>query len=179
MALIWLYSKQIPMAMLPFAVYSIFHVATYTRSNILPTLQPQPASTAPGAKQQSSALADSIGRFVKQYYDASMTLVAILEILLFFRLLFSAMLFQKGSWVLIVIYTAFIRVRHSQSPFVRNAVTQMTARIDAALANQNTPPAVRNIWEQVKGSIRAAGDATDINRFMASQQAGVPQKKAQ
>jgi len=179
MALIWLYSRQILMAMLPFAVYSIFHVATYTRSNILPTLQPQPAATTPGAKPQSSALADTIGRFVKQYYDTSMTLVAVLEILLFFRLLFSAMLFQKGSWVLLVIYTAFIRVRHSQSPFVQGAVTQLTARIDAALANQNTPPAVRNIWEQAKGSIRAAADATDINRFMARQQSGVPQKKAQ
>jgi len=178
MALIWLYSKQIPMAMLPFAVYSIFHVATYTRSNILPTLQPQPAAATPGAKPPTSALADNIGRFVKQYYDSSMTLVAVLEILLFFRLLFSALLFQRGSWVLIVIYTAFIRVRHSQSPFVQNAVTQMTARIDALLANQNTPPALRNIWEQAKGGIRAAADATDVNK-MASRQAGAPPKKAQ
>ena len=30
MALVWLVSRQIPLALLPFTVYSIFHVATYT-----------------------------------------------------------------------------------------------------------------------------------------------------
>lgn len=179
MALVWLYSKQIPIAIAPFAVYSIFHVATYTRSNLLPVLQPQPAATTPGAKPPTSALADTIGRFVKQYYDSSMTLVAVLEILLFLRLFGSAILFTKGSWVLLAIYSAFIRVRHSQSPFVQGAVTQLTARIDAALANQNTPPAVRNIWEQVKAGVRAAADATDVNRLVRQPAAGTAPKKAQ
>lgn len=30
MALVWLFSRQIPLALLPFTVYSVFHVATYT-----------------------------------------------------------------------------------------------------------------------------------------------------
>lgn len=178
MAMIWLFSRQIPLAILPFAVYSIFHVATYTRANLLPTLQPPQQSSQPGAKPQSSALSDTIGRFVKDYYDSSMTLVAILEIALWFRLMGSAMLFQRGSWILFAIYTVFFRARYSQSSFVQGAVGQLTARADATLANQNTSPAVRNAWDTLKGVVRQVADATDVNKYAGGQRQAAP-KKAQ
>jgi hypothetical protein len=178
MALVWLFSRQIPLAVLPFAVYSVFHVATYVRSNLLPTIQPQPAATAPGAKPKASAASETIGKFVKEYYDGSMTLVAILEIALWFRILGSALLFQKGSWILIVIYTVFFRARAAQSTFVQGAISQLTARIDAQLANQSTPPVARQVWTTFKSVIGQAADATDIRRYVGGQQGAVP-KKAQ
>lgn len=174
MALIWLFSRQIPLAILPFAVYSIFHVATYTRSNLLPTIQPPPQA-APGQKQ-SSAMADAIGNFVKNYYDTSMTLVAILELGLWARLLFSAILFQKGSWILLAVYTVFVRARFAQSTFVQQAINQLAARGDAIANRQDMPPAVRQAWDVIKGSIQKAAEATDISRFAGQQ--GAP-KKAQ
>lgn len=176
MSLVWLYSKQYPLALLPYTVYSVFHVATYVRANLLPVLQPAPEGSAGGAKTSQSGLANSIGTFVKEYYDASMTIVALMEILLWFRLLGSAIIFAKGSWVLLGLYTVFLRVRHSQNSFVQSAVSQATARIDGLVANQSTPPAVRNVYEQVKGGVRSAADATDVNRFARQQQAP---KKAQ
>lgn len=106
-----------------------------------------------------------------------MTTVAILEILLWFRLLLSAILFTKGSWILLAIYTVFFRVRHSQSTFMQDAIQHVTAYADATLANQNTPPAVRNAWEQLKGIVSQAADATDVGK-LARQQNG-PVKKAQ
>jgi len=179
MALVWLLSRQIPLALLPFMVYSVFHVATYTRTNIIPTIQPpqQTSSTSPGGRPatKSSPLADTIGKFVKEYYDASMTLVASLEIFLWFRVLSSAIIFTKGSWILLIVYTVFIRARYSQSSFVQGAIGQMVARMDALMANQSIPPAVRNAWETVKGLGRQATDATDINRYVGGQ----PMKKAQ
>lgn len=172
MALVWLFSRQIPMAVLPFAVYSVFHVATYVRSNLLPTIQPPP----PGSQGAKSGLSEAIGKFVKEYYDGSMTLVAILEIGLWFRVLGSALLFQKGSWILIVIYTVFFRARYAQSSFVQDAITQLTARVDAQLANQSTPPAARQAWGTFKNVIKQAADATDIRRYVGGQQGAVPKK---
>ena len=182
MALVWLVSRQIPLALLPFTVYSIFHVATYTRTNLLPTLQPPqqtPASASPGGRPatKSSPMADTIGRFVKEYYDASMMLVASLELALWFRIVFSAIIFTRGSWILLAIYTVFIRARYSQSSFVQNAVGQFTGRVDTLVAGQSTPPAVRHAWESVKGMARKATDQTDINRYAGAQQPGM--KKAQ
>lgn len=178
MALVWLFSRQIPLAVLPFAVYSVFHVVTYIRSPLLAVLQPPQQPTQPGAKPQASGLSDSIGQFVKQYYDASMTLVAILEIALWFRILGSALLFQTGTWILLVVYTVFFRARYAQSSFVQGAITQLTARIDAQLANQSTPPAARQAWGTFKNVIKQASDATDIRRYVGAQQGPVP-KKAQ
>jgi transmembrane protein 33 len=165
MALVWLFSRQIPLAILPFTVYSIFHVATYTRSNLLPTFQPPPQPASPGAKPKQSGPSEMIGRFVKEYYDSSMTLVAILEILLWFRLLGSALLFQKGSWILLVVYTLFFRARFAQSSFVQGAIAQLTARADQYFANQSTPPAARQAWETVKGLMHQFVDATDLNKY--------------
>ncbi|CBX99121.1 hypothetical protein IAQ61_000752 [Plenodomus lingam] len=178
MALVWLFSRQIPLAVLPFAVYSVFHVATYVRSNLLPTIQPPPPTTVAGSKPPASGASEAIGKFVKEYYDGSMTLVAMLEIALWFRVVGSALLFQKGSWILLVVYTVFFRARVAQSSFVQEAITQLTARVDAQLANQSTPPAAKQAWGTLKNVVRQAADATDIRRYVGGQPSGSP-KKAQ
>lgn len=179
MALVWLFTPQYPLAMLPFSVYSIFHVATYTRTNLIPTLQPPQqvapaAGASPSAKPtlKSSPLADTIGKFVKEYYDLSMGLVAVLEIFLWFRILLSAIIFTKGSWILIAIYTAFLRARFAQSSFVQGQFRHLTARIDAAVGGQSTPPAARQAWETVKGGARQFHDATDVTRYIGGAPAG-------
>ncbi|KAF2201973.1 hypothetical protein GQ43DRAFT_14535 [Delitschia confertaspora ATCC 74209] len=177
MALVWLFSRQVPLAILPFAVYSVFHVATYTRQNLLPTLQPQQPAASPSAKPKPSALSETIGKFVKEYYDGSMTLVAILEIALWFRVFGSALLFQKGSWILLGVYTVFFRARAAQSSFVQNAITQLVARVDAQVGAQGIPPAAKQGWEAFKNIIRQAADATDIRKYVGGAPAGA--KKAQ
>jgi len=183
MALVWLFSRQVPLALLPFTVYSIFHVATYTRANLLPTITPPQQSAATGASPgarpttKSSPLGDSIGQFVKGYYDVSMTAVAGLEIFLWVRILFSAITFTKGSWILLLVYTVFFRARYSQSSFVQGAIGDFTARADAVFANQSFPPVTRQAWQTIKGIVSKAADATDINRYVGGQQPGM--KKAQ
>jgi hypothetical protein len=184
MALIWLFSRQIPLAIAPFAVYSIFHVATYTRTNLIPMFQPsQQSPTAPSASPSGrpmtrpSPLADSIGRFVKEYYDKSMGVVAVLEVAIWFRLLLSFLTFSRGAIFLFLVYTAFLRSRYSQNGFVQTSVRNLTARIDATVANQGTPPLVRQAWGTTKDLIRQAADATDITRYTG--QAGTGPKKAQ
>ncbi|MCJ1351931.1 MAG: hypothetical protein MMC33_001915 [Icmadophila ericetorum] len=181
MALVWLFYRQMPLALLPFTIYSIFHALTYTRLNLIPTIQPRPVTTTtspgkPGAKKSGGPIADAIGDFIKQYYDASMTMVAAFEILLWFRVLSSAIMFVKGSWVLLVIYSIFLRARHNQSSFVQGAISQGVARGDALVANQSTPPPVRQIWQTLKGIVKQIADATDINRYIGSAQPGM--KKA-
>ncbi|PMD50398.1 uncharacterized protein K444DRAFT_546723 [Hyaloscypha bicolor E] len=182
MALVWLFSPQYPLAMLPFGIYSIFHVATYTRTNLIPTIQPPVAQApvagaSPSAKPQykPNALAETIGKFVKEYYDASMGLVAVLEILLWGRLFLSAIMFAKGSWILIAIYTAFLRSRYAQSAFVQGQFRQLEARIDSLVGAESTPPAARNVWGGIKTGARSFHDATDVGRYVG----GAPaQKKA-
>ncbi|KAF5017916.1 hypothetical protein F66182_10121 [Fusarium sp. NRRL 66182] len=177
MALVWLFSPQYPLALIPYTIYSVFHVATYTRANLIPAvLAPKPAPEADGApanrRSVNSPLADQIGAFVKEYYDASMAIVSSLEIALWGRILLSAILFQRRSWILIVLYTAFLRARYSQSTHVQNSFTQLGARVDSLVGAQGTPPAARQVWQTVKDVGKQFHDATDVGKYL-----GGPAKK--
>lgn len=181
MAIIWLFSPQYPIAMLPYGVYSVFHFATYTRSTIIPTIiPPTPAAPAagasPSAKPQYTThpIADAIGTFVKEYYDTSMSVVAGLEILLWVRLLLASILFQRRSWILIALYTIFLRARFSQSAHVQNSFATLEARIDNQVGAQGTPPAARSAWDTVKGGVRQFHAATDLTRYSGG--SSVPKK---
>lgn len=181
MALVWLFSPQYPIAMLPYGVYSVFHFATYTRSTVIPTIVPPTpvaaaAGASPSAKPQynNHPIADAIGNFVKEYYDTSMSVVAGLEILLWVRLLLAAILFQRRSWILLALYTTFLRARFSQSAHVQNSFATLEARIDNQVGAQGTPPAARSAWDAVKGGVRQFHSATDLSRYAGG--ASVPKK---
>lgn len=165
MALVWLVSPQYPLALLPYSVYSIFHVATYSRANLIPAITP-PKVSVDGKSKVNSPIADQIGSFVKQYYDASMSVVSGLEIAIWIRLLLSAVLFQRRSWILIAIYTGFLRARFSQSSHVQGSFEQFGARVDSLVGAQGTPPAARQVWDGVKGGAKSFHDATDVNKYV-------------
>lgn len=173
MALVWLYSRQVPLALLPFTVYSVFHVATYSRSNLIPTLQPpvdgsSPAPSSPSSPKQNTKqppLAEAIGRFIKQYYDGSMGLVAALEMALLMRLVLSVLTFSKGNFALLIIYLAFFRARYAQSSFVQDAVHHLTTRIDASISHQSIPPQVRQGWYSFKDVVQRGYEMTDASRY--------------
>lgn len=177
MALVWLFSKQVPLALLPFSIYSTFHFLTYFRTYIISAFNPTPAATNGTTAKSSSKLADQIGTFVKANYENSMFIVALLEVALWFRLLGSAVLFQKGSWILLGIYTVFLRTRIAQSTFISDAISDLTRRADNIMAQQNIPPAAKNAWVSTKGVAKSAHDATDMGRYMTTAQG--PPKKAQ
>lgn len=181
MALVWLFMPQYPLALLPYGIYSIFHVATYIRTNVIPTIVPPQklapaAGASPNAKPQYAQhpAADAIGAFVKQYYDSSMSIVSGLEIALWMRLLLGAIFFQRRSWILLAVYTAFLRARFAQSSHVQGSFAQLEARIDNLVGAQGTPPALRQVWDGVKGAARQFYVATDVNKYIAG--AAAPKK---
>ncbi|ROT42222.1 hypothetical protein SODALDRAFT_268792 [Sodiomyces alkalinus F11] len=181
MALVWLLFPQYPLALLPYTIYSIFHVATYSRANLIPTLSPpKPVPAAAGASPNGkpqyapNPIAERIGAFVKQYYDSSMSIVAKLELALWLRVFVSALLFKRRSWILIALYTAFVRARYAQSSHVQNSVAELEARVDSAIGNQGTPPQARQVWEGIKNGARQFYVHTDINRYLSG--ASAPKK---
>jgi hypothetical protein len=178
MALIWLLAPQYPLALLPYGIYSIFHVATYTRSNVIPTIQPNKAPAAAagaaGTKPQANPIAEAIGSFVKTYYDSSMSVVSALEILLWVRILFSAVLFQSRSWVLLGLYTAFLRARFAQSTHVQNSFSTLELRVDSMVSAQGASPAARSIWDTAKSTTRQFHAVTDLSKYMSG--SAVPKK---
>ncbi|KAM0462119.1 hypothetical protein ACHAPV_002380 [Trichoderma viride] len=174
LALVWLFMPQYPLALLPYSVYSIFHVATYTRANMIPVFQPPPPAAEGAARPKvSSPLADRIGNFVKEYYDFSMTVVAYLEISLWVRVFLSAILFQRRSWILLGLYTTFLRARYAQSSHVQTSFAHVAARADHFVGAQGTPPQLKQAWDIVRKIAVQFHDMTELNKYIG----GGPAKK--
>ena len=166
MALVWLFAPQYPLALIPYCVYSVFNAATYVRANLLPVISPPPpAAEGASPRKTASPLADRIGDFVKQYYDSSMSIVSGLEVLLWFRIVLSAILFQRRSWILLALYTAFLRARYAQNSHVQTVFGQLSVRVDSLVSAQGTPPVARQIWDNVKNYTRQFRDATELSRY--------------
>jgi len=180
LALVWLFSPQYFVAMVPYAIYSVFHIATYTRSNLIPTIQPPtvvgpPAGNANAKPQYApNPVADALGAFVKQHHETSMYAVSAMEMLIWLRIFFAAIFFQRRSWFILALYSAFLRTRYAQSVHVQNTFSQLEARIDSLVGSQGTPPAARQVWDGLKRGIRQFHDATDVTRHMAG---SAPPKK--
>ena len=168
MALIWLYSKSIWFALLPFAVYSTFHFLSYLRTNVIPTFAPP--TPAPGSNPAASPgsrptvqhpLSEYIAKFVRQNYDTSMHLVSNLEIFLWARVFLGALVF-KNSWVLLLCYTLFLRIRYAQSSFVRQAFQGLERKGDALVNDARVPDGLRNGWKIGKDVVKKGREATTL-----------------
>ncbi|KAF3915460.1 hypothetical protein ABW21_db0201054 [Orbilia brochopaga] len=177
MALIWLFTSPIYLALLPFTIYSTFHFLTYLRTALIPTLMPPPtavpgAAAQPPAKNSANLVSEVISKFVKSHYDTSMSIVANLELALWVRLLLGCLVFYN-SWILLIIYTAFLRIRVAQSPFVRQAMTTAEGYVDGLVADPRAPPALRNVWASVKDGAKRLNDMTafDPNKAPAARKA--------
>jgi hypothetical protein len=182
MAFVWFFVPQYPLALLPYAIYSVFHVASYVRATLIPTIAPpQPiapgSGASPNGKQQYTQhpISITIGNFVKRYYDSSMSVVASLEVGLFFRIVFAALLWRSRSWILLAIYSTFLRLRLDQSSHVQEAFAQLEARIDNLIGAQGTPPAARQVWDGAKNFARQFYVATNPRNFTGG--ASAPPKK--
>jgi hypothetical protein len=167
MAFAWLYAKPVFFALFPFAVYSTFHFLTYLRTNVIPTFTP----TAPGAP--APAIAETIARFVKKNYDASMHLVANLELCLWARVFLYCLVFQN-SWILLAIYTIFLRARYAQSVFVRDALKGLELRGDALITDARVPDGAKTAWTVGKTIVKRFGEVSDVGKMLGG---GAPAAK--
>lgn len=157
MALVWLYSKAVFFALFPFAVYSTFHFLTYMRTNVLPTILP----AAPG--NPPHAIGEAIGKFVKKNYDNSMHLVSMLEIFLWLRVFLYCLVF-KNSWILLAIYTVFLRARYGQSVFVRESFRGLEMRGDAMCVDSRVPEGAKQAWNVLKMLVKRVGELTEFTK---------------
>jgi hypothetical protein len=144
-------------------VYSTFHFLTYLRTNLIPTITP----SAPGAPQP--AIAETIARFVKKNYDASMYLVANLELFLWARV-FLWCLVLRNSWVLLAAYTIFLRARYAQSVFVRDAMKSLELRGDALATDARVPEGARKAWTIAKSLVKRFGEVIEVGKMLGAGQ---------
>jgi len=71
--------------------------------------------------------------------------------------------------VLLVVYTVFLRARHAQSAFVRDA-KGVELRGDARATDARVPEGVRNAWTIAKSLVKRFGELSDDGKTLGAGQ---------
>jgi len=149
----WWYSKPIPVTLLPYTIFSLFHTLTFVRTTIIPQIFPQ-GPVAQGQTPQQSPFAKQILVWVKANYDPAMKLVSYIELLILARIVIGVLTLQNSILSLIV-FAHFIRQRYYQSAYTRDAIGWLNGKINGFATRPGMPPVVHQGWEFVRRALTA------------------------
>ncbi|CUM50388.1 unnamed protein product [Debaryomyces tyrocola] len=139
--------------LLPFALFSLFHVLAYTKGYLLPIFG-----------MADSGISKQIENFISKNNTKSIQVASLLEIYSFLWLTVRVILFRKRSLIPWVFYAVFLKMRYEKSIFTRNYFKSMELQLDEAV-NKINNPAVKDVWIKAKGVIRSAGGIYLVNDY--------------
>ncbi|KAI0768514.1 hypothetical protein BD413DRAFT_562513 [Trametes elegans] len=150
MAFYWWSSKPVTLALVPYAIFSLFHALTFTRTTLLPQFLPPGPPAQPGAAPTPHPLAKKLQVWVKANYDNAMRAVAFAELITLGRVVLGALTW-RNALLTPVIYAHFLRQRWFQSKFTREAVALVHGRILAFVTSPGKPPVLAQVYSQLTG----------------------------
>ncbi|KZT21719.1 hypothetical protein NEOLEDRAFT_1158142 [Neolentinus lepideus HHB14362 ss-1] len=145
----WWSSKPLTIALVPYAIFSLFHVLTFTRTTLMPQFLPPGPPTSAGGPPTPHPIAKKLQVWVKANYNKAMVVVAYAELVILLRVVLGAITLQN-SLVTPLVYAHFLRQRFYQATFTREAVSVVNGKITEYVHRQGTPPVAGQIWEKVQ-----------------------------
>lgn len=139
MALIWFITPRFTLSLVPYAVFSLFHVLIYCKSVLLP----QVFDMGPESKGVSA-----ISNFLSQYNERSMYWMGSVEIFTWVWLTLRALLFRRRSWIVWLFYSFFLKIRFENSKFVKSSFAQWRVRLDGIVSHSAVPSTVKQWYHR-------------------------------
>ncbi|EIN13592.1 hypothetical protein PUNSTDRAFT_79239 [Punctularia strigosozonata HHB-11173 SS5] len=149
LAFFWWSSRPVAIALVPYAIFSLFHALTFTRTTLMPQFLHSGAPATAGGPPTPHPLAKKLQLWVKSNYDGAMRAVAYTELVILARVIIGALTFQN-SLLTPILYAHFLRQRYYQSVFTRDSITVVNARIDGYVKKPGAPPVLASVWTQFK-----------------------------
>ncbi|GMM35130.1 nucleoporin [Saccharomycopsis crataegensis] len=144
-ALLWFFAPVNTLSLAPFVIFSLFHSLTYIRNQILPALN----------YSQTTSTLGKISTLITNNNDSSLVLVANLEFFLLVVLIFKALFFMKRSWIILVGYTLFMKLRYEKSVYTKAVLKAYEVRIDGVFSDSRLPPNAKQYWAKLKAVLSA------------------------
>ncbi|KAH7340990.1 hypothetical protein B0J17DRAFT_653631 [Rhizoctonia solani] len=147
LALYWLVTKPISLSLVPYAIFSTFHVLTFVRTTVLPKLAPPKPPAREGDRQaKDTPLQKQLHQIVKAQYDPAMNVCAWAELVILIRTIVGVFFFWNG-FIAPIAFAHFLRLRYYYSMFSRNAIKAADGHIQTYV---NGTPAAKAGYDKVK-----------------------------
>jgi hypothetical protein len=159
LAIYWLTVKPIPIALVPYAIFSLFHTLTFLRTTVIPKALGSGGAPATGSGTPTHPLSKKLQSWIKANYDYAMQAVAYTEVAILVRVVLGLFFFQN-SFLTPILFAHFLRQRYYHSTFTREVLASLDARVTGLLANPSIPPIAVTVYTQAKGMVgKWAGSA--------------------
>lgn len=153
-SLIFLYLRPyVIFPLIPFALFSIFHVLAYVDGTLLPIFG-----------LENTPISKSIYTFTTSQNSSSIHLASCIEIFSFFWLLLRVVTFRKRSLIPFIVYGVFLKLRFEYSEITREYIKSIEIQVDEQVNHLNIP-AIKNGWVQVKSVLRRVGGIYLVNNY--------------
>ncbi|KAL3231762.1 Pore membrane protein of 33 kDa [Nakaseomyces bracarensis] len=143
LALLWFFTPRFSMSLVPYLMFSVFHVLVYMKTTLLPQVFNQ-------TLEQKSKAVVFIDRFVLDYNERCMYWVSTTELIILVLLIIRALCFLTRSWIVLVFYILFIKIKYETSKYMKAAFSQWRVRMDGVISHPGVPPQVKAIYNQFK-----------------------------
>ncbi|CAG8500716.1 6467_t:CDS:2 [Ambispora leptoticha] len=168
LAVIWFFNPPIFVTPIPYATFSLFHLITYFRSNIIPTFVPAAAPSAinsdlpaPGNAKIFIEISKGIQNLVLKNYEAAMRTVSFVEVVVITISLLTYFLTFKIRLATLLIYLIFLRFRYHMNPYTKDAFSNVRQQLDVWLlpptADARIPPYVTKAYRHLQTAITYFG----------------------
>ncbi|QLQ79727.1 hypothetical protein HG537_0C03750 [Torulaspora globosa] len=142
LALMWFITPKFTLALVPYSFFSLFHVLIYCKSILLPEVFSLTA--------ENSKVVSLITNFVRNFNERCMYWVGSMELNLFLFLALRALLWYPRSWIILLAYTLFIKIRFENSKYMQATFAQWRVRFDGAVSHPSIPPVLKRGYGKVK-----------------------------
>lgn len=161
-ALLWLLTPRFTLTMIPFIIFSTFHFLTYMKSVLLPQVLQW---------NDENRYVALITKFIRENNDKSMVWSGSAELLCLIAVIFRALLWYPKSWLVLIIYSTFIKVRYEKSAYMRNCVKKWEVRADGIVSSPSLPSSLKSGYVKFKETIK------QLNKYKLLGGSTVPEKK--
>lgn len=142
-AIFFLFSRRIAVTLIPFFIYSVFHVLDFADTSLIPQFAPH-----------QTKIQSHIQDITNKYHDSAMVLVAKIEVCGVMTRLVLGLFVFRSSILSILVYGQFLRMRYVMCKDTRDFLNELGTKIDKALtpptAHAKIPPAVINAYATAK-----------------------------
>ncbi|KAJ2715002.1 Transmembrane nucleoporin [Coemansia spiralis] len=186
---VWLISKPMVVTLVPFVVFSLFHVVSYTRSSLIPVFAPGVAAEVQRARQAqgevrlslAARVSKAMGDWSTKYHIPAMREVAVWEVgVIGVWTVLGAVTFQT-SLLLPPVYFQILRLRYALNSATRAAFYRLRALLDRHLtpptAHQNVPGFVADVYIAGRDFLVGIGNAIMDPSAQQQQQPQQPQQR--
>ncbi|OAJ43496.1 hypothetical protein, variant [Batrachochytrium dendrobatidis JEL423] len=152
LALIWVTSAPLSVALVPYATFSTLHILNYTRNEILPNLI---GTTTPTV----NSLSQAIGKFVQTNHAKAIYFVSNTEVWVIMPMTIVTIFTGHTSFFTPLVYGQFLSFRYSFSPVTKQVVAGMDQRLNMwIVGNDRVPMFLRNLYSKARSLVVQYGD---------------------